>query len=401
MGLFESNKRIIFCLVGILMVLSHLSPVNAKSNEEIYQEKLDQLKPDDMDGYYKLGLWCKQNKLLEQAKIQFSKVLELDPKHKKARQDLESIIQSEKDAKIAEIIKKYGFYKGVLDKPGADSEKLPWEKAREKETEHLIVKTNLSVDALNDLCCLLECAYFHYQDLFSCEQPQGEKLRVMVTKNKDDYQKIYYDVTGTNSSPSNRGNFIPASFPGNKSGQNYLLSFYDPSLQLLLTFALLHECTHYAMFLLGQKYCCSQPPIWFNEGWATYCEASRLEGKRLVANCINQKRFPFIKDAINKRTYIKLKDFINCSAAEYNNVYYPEGWSLVYFLVNGQGGKYKTGLQSYMEAWKKNKIAMSGEGTGDYSPQDKPGHLKLFEECMSVPIDKLEKEWEEYILQLK
>jgi hypothetical protein len=37
----------------------------------------------------------------------------------------------------------------------------------------------------------------------------------------------------------------------------------------------------------------------------------------------------------------------------------------------------------------------------DYYPQDKPGHLKLFEKCMGVPIDQLEEEWRKYILELK
>jgi hypothetical protein len=73
----------------------------------------------------------------------------------------------------------------------------------------------------------------------------------------------------------------------------------------------------------------------------------------------------------------------------------------MYFLLNGQGGKYKTGLQVYMEAWKNDKIVITGIGTetGGY-PQDKPGHLKLFEKYMGVPIDQLEKEWKEYILRL-
>jgi hypothetical protein len=135
---------------------------------------------------------------------------------------------------------------------------------------------------------------------------------------------------------------------------------------------------------------------------AEYYGASKLEGKRLVTNVISQFWLAKIKEAFNKQTYIKLKDFINSATAEYHAICYPEGWSLIYFLLNGQGGKYKTGLQAYMEAWEKGKIAMSGVGTetGGY-PQDKIAHLKLFEECIDVPIDQLEQEWKEYVLQLK
>jgi len=169
----------------------------------------------------------------------------------------------------------------------------------------------------------------------------------------------------------------------------------------LLTGKLLHECTHYAMELIKQKRGCSKVLVWLNEGWATYYEASRLEGKRLVTNVISQVWLPIIKEALNKQTYIKLKDFINLSQQEYsptvNSPYYAQGWSLIYFLLNGQGGGYKIGLQNYIKAWKMGKIV-----TGhNFVLKDKLAHLKLFEECMGVPIDQLEQEWKEYILQLK
>jgi hypothetical protein len=130
----------------------------------------------------------------------------------------------------------------------------------------------------------------------------------------------------------------------------------------------------------------------------------------LVTNVINQDRLPRIKDTINKQTrltdpvgqtYIKLKDFINLASNEYiTPLHYAQGWSLIYFLLNGQGRKYKPGLQAYMEAWKKGKIPMVDTGTENVIG-DKPSHIKLFEECMDVPIDQLEQEWKEYILQLK
>jgi hypothetical protein len=287
--------------------------------------------------------------------------------------------------------------KGMLNKTGADNEKLSWEKAREKETEHFIVKTNLSVDALNDICILLECAYFTYQDFFGIvfKQPQEKKPWVLVTKNRDEYQKIYYDMKGINPKPDSLGHSLPASDSANKSKRYQLLSYYGMSRRASLSSTLLHECNHYAMDLVGP-----QSPIWLDEGLSIYFGTGRLEREAFITGDIDKGRLLLIRNAISKFTYIPFKDFINISLTEYDfNICYPEGWSLIYFLLNNP--KYKEGLKAYLESWKKGKIVMGGKGTGNYYPQDKTAHLKLFEESFGVPIDELEKEWKEYIMSLK
>jgi len=394
----SKNIIIIFLLIGILTVLCVI-PANAKTDEEIYQEKSAVLKDDDIKGHYDLGEWCLKNKLLEQAKTQFNKVIELNPKYKTAKQNIEKIIQLEKDAKIAEIIKKYGPYKDVLDKPGADTEKLPWENAREKETENFIVKTNLSMDALNDICCLLECARFIYQDFFGTdfERFKRNKLNVFVMKNRDDYEKVFHDVRGDNPSKGHVGIYVPGSYPGNKSRQAHILSYYDPLGQEPLISTLFHEGTHHVIELIEFERNCPRSPIWLNEGLAIYLGSSKLENGKIVPN-ISQVRLHQIKKVITKQSYIKLEEFINRASAKYDsNICYPEGWSLVYFLLNS---KYKDVFKAYMESWGKSKIPMD-KRPGNYYPKDKIAHLKLFEECIGVPIDQLEKEWKEYILGLK
>ncbi|MFC1525168.1 DUF1570 domain-containing protein [Planctomycetota bacterium] len=438
-------RKVLIGLVIVFSVLSCLTPIYAKTKEEIYQEKLAKLEPEDVKGHYELGRWCERNKLSEKAQELFKKTIELKPDHAYARRKLghfkykgkwtspeemeaqglvkyegrwitydkmmkakgmvqfegQWVTRSEKkrleaQAKKIDALAKQFPYKGVLDKPGADSENLPWEKARTKETEHLIVKTNLSKAALNDICFILECAYLNYQDFFGCEQAKGQKLLVLILKNREDYKKVFHDLHGADPGPGDMGYYTPASNPFNKSGQSHLLSFYDLANRQPLISMLLHECTHYAIDLLTAKYGCSESPMWLNEGWATYYDASRLDGKRLATNVISQKRLVRIKEALSQRTYIELKTFINRSKVNYDfDICYPEGWSLMYFLINGQNGKYKTGIQAYMVAWQKGKAATDGWKVGDCYLTDKPAHLKLFEECMGASIDQLEEEWKE------
>ncbi|MFC1525077.1 DUF1570 domain-containing protein [Planctomycetota bacterium] len=414
-------KRIL--LIGLIVLVFSwcLIPVEAKTKEEIYQDKLTQLKPKDTKRHYALGLWCVKNKLPEQAEIQFKKVIELKPNHSGARKRLgyikikdqwmspEEITAqgwikhkgkwiTKKEKVRLEAIKKLGTYKGVLEKPGADKENLPWERARTKETEHFIVKTNLSVNALNDICFLMECVYLTWQDFFGFSEPE-KKPNVSVTKNKVDFKKVYRTLLGDDPSPI-RGKFIAEESPGNKSHENHLLTYYYRIDKMTTPNTLIHEGLHYVLKLVvsGQ----SIPPMWLNEGLATYFGSSKVKGKKLVTNLVNPRWLPQAKKIINDKTCINLKDFINLSQSEFgiNLDYYAEGWSLVYFLFNGQNGKYEQGFQSYIEAWKKGKI-VTVINNGNLELQDKVAHLKLFEECMGVPMDQLEEEWKEYILKLK
>ena len=77
-------------LLSLFIVLGYvsLSLAEAKSKEQVYQEKLAQVKEGDVRGYFDLGLWCQQNKLDAQAKEMFEKVIALNPEHFGAREKL-------------------------------------------------------------------------------------------------------------------------------------------------------------------------------------------------------------------------------------------------------------------------------------------------------------------------
>jgi len=434
-------RKVLIGLVIVLLCCGYIVTVQAKTNEETYQERLNQLKPDDVSSQYNLGLWCEQNKLPEQAQAQFEKVIELNPNHTDARKKLGHIKYKDKwqtpdELKAQglefykgkwipyeEAMKVQGYVKfdelwitskerdfavklnklypwtGVIDKPGADSENLPWEKARVKETDHFIVKTNLSSDALNDMCFQLEYMYFIISDFLGFHESKQksinskEKLIVSMTKNRNEFEKIFNDLLGYQPETWVQGQFC--TYSETTSHKDEIVIYYSDWKGCLL-----HELSHYVVILVGRIYVTTwpNPPIWLWEGLPVYFEFCKVDSKKLVANLIHQSRLTKIKNFINNNKYIALADFINLPTSKYDiEICYSEGWSLVYFLINGKAGEYKQKFRAYIEAWKNNKIIVS-QGC---VIQDKNTHLKLFEECMGVPIDQLEQEWKEYILQLK
>ncbi|MFH1226699.1 MAG: DUF1570 domain-containing protein [Planctomycetota bacterium] len=389
MNLSVCRKKVIACTAGLLLALCGLGLMAAKSNEETYKDELTRIESAYAKEHYQLGLWCLKNNLLAQARKQFERVLELDPGHKAAREKLEAV-------------NKLIPYKGALDKPSVDKEEIPWDKAGKKETAHFIVRTNLSADALDDICILMETAYPVWQKLFDLPEPE-KKLNIAVTRTLDECQKVGKDI-GMPEGAWGDGLFCPRE--NTVPYEDYLLIYCSApgrTKNVDLAPTLLHEGAHWAMALFLRSFQGGLAPVWLNEGLASYFESGKMDGDKLAVNFVNNDRLPVIQKALSENNHIKPRELINISMSQHMNrpeLSYPGEWSLVYFLMNASGGKYKQGLQSYIKGAKAKKVKVTSDA-GDFIIKDKDGHTKFFEECAGIPIDQLEKEWKAYILDLK
>ncbi|MBI5778944.1 MAG: FHA domain-containing protein [Planctomycetes bacterium] len=274
------------------------------------------------------------------------------------------------EARLAALtsLKKQLAPKGMIDKTGADKEQLPWDKARIKETEHYIIKANISQESIDDLCFLMECFYFEAKKIFKVTRDPGTKLKIFVFKN----DKEYYANGGSSGS---RGIFRDT------GSDKQIMTFYQPP---LTTSVLLHEGTHQFVNIA-----CSNVPIWINEGLATYYESSKFEGTALKTNIVNNNRLQLIRDLILKKDVPRLEDIINIRQANFTIYEYAHCWSLVYFFMNYSQGQYADELEAYFEAIKRKGF------------ENRPQHKQLFENIFKVKFEVLEKQWEDYILKLR
>jgi hypothetical protein len=430
-------SALFLCLVFALCLAI---PVRAQATEELYQQKSAQLRPKDAEGHYQLGLWCLENGLPDKAKAEFTKVIGLNPNHTDARKQLGHVKHKEKwrtpdemralgmvfhedkwipyddmmkalgrvkfenqwvttdERDFALQLCKMYPWKGVIDKPGADSEKLPWEKAREKETEHYIVRTNLSADALNDICFLMEYAWFILQDFLKFPV-SDEKPTVSVTKNRAEFETLFKEFTGRQPAASCGGTTAYRGDSANTTRKDQILSHYLAGSSNYGV--LVHEATHFAVALISREIR-MHPPLWLNEGLSTYFESSKVSGKKLVTGMVFPMSLGQIREVLGNNTYNKLSDHVNVSRSEHMknaNVCYAEEWSMVYFFMNGLGEKYRAGFLSYIDAWRGRKIDVKIVN-GDILVQDKAAHIKTFEQCLGTSMDSLEQEWKGYISRL-
>jgi tetratricopeptide (TPR) repeat protein len=58
------------------------------SLKEMYEERLKQIREDDVNAHYNLGVWLRNVGMYDEAKNEFQRVLKLDPDHPEARCEL-------------------------------------------------------------------------------------------------------------------------------------------------------------------------------------------------------------------------------------------------------------------------------------------------------------------------
>jgi hypothetical protein len=77
--------------IMLVLIAALLAPMALGGSDQAvleYREKVQALEKGDVPGHYLLGLWCKQQGLVGEARLQFGKVISLEPDHRGARREL-------------------------------------------------------------------------------------------------------------------------------------------------------------------------------------------------------------------------------------------------------------------------------------------------------------------------
>ncbi len=88
------RKVLFIALVAVLAAPAAAGGPEAALRE--YRDRAKRVAPDDVKGHYVLGLWCRQRKLAEQARLEFERVIALEPDHAGARTALGYVRQGDR-----------------------------------------------------------------------------------------------------------------------------------------------------------------------------------------------------------------------------------------------------------------------------------------------------------------
>jgi hypothetical protein len=202
--------------------------------------------------------------------------------------------------------------------------------------------------------------------------------RVVVFDNVDDFRKYAGNIT----SLTHAGLAGYCHFKTDEAGNQFyeLVTYQDQNLWRVLAHEGFHQFMGYEM---GQ-----QIPIWLNEGMAQYFETAYIIGSHFYVGQISRSKLLYAQALIANKKAPPLAQLIQWDRGTFYanaNVAYPMSWALVYYLLNSNSDRFEQSeFHRYMQDLKGGK-----------------DDVKSFQRRFGSDIDRLQPDFEDYILHLK
>jgi hypothetical protein len=257
-----------------------------------------------------------------------------------------------------------------------------WDRAAEKKVGYYWIKTDVPAAQANALARHLNIMYEEYsRRLASLPIRAQEKLNVLIFNDPEDYLLTLRARFGVNAQGSG-GMFFVA--PAGAA-----LAFWVRDLpQRRIEHVVQHEGFHqFAYSRFGDDL-----PMWVNEGLAEFFGESVLVDDKLIIGQNTPRVLNALKSAVDSNTYVPFRNMLSMSPQRWNaavsngdaELNYQQAWSMVHFLVYGDGGKYVNLFETYLRH------------LNNGLPSE-----EAFVRVFGADIDAFEKRWRQYALAAK
>ena len=320
-------------------------------------DRWDKETPTSAAGLLELAQSCDKADLSDEAQLFAWRALLLDPKNEDAHKRLGHTLHNGS----------WLVHDGTKTIPFASlaDARKEWKDGWALATTHYRLRTNLDLARATDMALELESFYRTFFDVFGRELKLYEVVEPMSAHVHADKQ----------------------SFPPVVS---YRDAYFDSSTSTLLVNAaggfephtLFHEATHEILFNTAERTKGSRGeiPAWLDEGLAEYmgCSMSGLDAHPVFSpGAIAMAHFKVHAEA---RTPFDLARVLTFSSGDFmassrSDLKYAEAYTLVHFLLNGDGGKHKKGFLDFVRG------AYKGQASSTHFRDALGGHERELEEA--------------------
>jgi hypothetical protein len=222
-----------------------------------------------------------------------------------------------------------------------------WDRSPEHKHGHYWIKSDLPAEQVRDIARHLNMMYGQYAKLLAFVPVRvEEKLNVLAFEREDDYLLTLRARFGINATSSGGMFFV------NSSGTALAVWTHGLPRQRL-RHVIQHEGFHqFAYSRFGDDL-----PPWVNEGLAEFFGQAIIAGDSMVLGQSNPRVLKRLKQAIDSDMHISLAKMVSLPARQWNDalrngeaaLYYAEAWSMVQFLVYGEGGAHAGAFDVFLK----------------------------------------------------
>lgn len=372
----------IVLLLCSVCIITGLAAAEREQVRADFEARLARVPAEQVDRRVDLARWARGKGLAAEAERLLQEAIAAKPDHPAARKVLgyEKIDGAWLRGEPLWQAKKWVRYLGrwmpptekrrIVSRRDAMREQLraraTWDKAWETKTAHFSIKSNCPVRVVEDIRTAMEQYYAVASRMFNLGATSA-RIPVEVFADQDAFMRASRDDRlGVHENIL--GYYLPR--------RDLIRCFYAGSLDQTLG-TLFHETTH----LIVDRFAKREVPTWTNEGLAVYFEDAERREDRVDPDAIPWTRLWHLRDMMRAGP-VPLAGTVACSHAAYTVEYYPRGWSLTHFLMQGGDRRLRKGYESYLMSLKKGGAADATE---------------LFTRSIGRSPGDLQSEWERHV----
>ena len=217
----------------------------------------------------------------------------------------------------------------------------------EFSSKHYVIRTNASMDKAKEIGRHMDGVFDEYARRFrTFGKRESQRMPLYLFKTQNDYL-AFMKESGIDAAATGGIFFIRPDIRG-------LATWVDDRPQWITLETIQHEGFHqFAYSHIGTRL-----PLWANEGLAEYFGDGILVGGTLRIGISNGRRIEAIKNAIRDRKVIDFDALMNMQQGQWHmnlvrdrenaRLQYDQSWSMIYFLIHGEEGRYREAFEKYL-----------------------------------------------------
>lgn len=214
-------------------------------------------------------------------------------------------------------------------------------------SKYYTVYSNLAQEDVQQYARHMDAVFAQYLKRFqSFSTRDSRSMPLYLFRTRDQY-KSFLSGHGIDGSASGGMFFVQRGVQG-------LATWVEDKSKSTTLETLQHEGFHQFAF----AYIGPDLPVWVNEGLAEYFGDGILVKKRMTLGLANQRRIESIKAALQDSKTIDFDELLEMTGQQWSQnmradltlgrLQYDQSWSIVYFLIHGNRGKYRGAFEDYL-----------------------------------------------------